>query len=77
MHPHHSVTAPPATRPAHAARPGLPAARLAAILIGLAALTAAGWMGGIALLKSTGPATSEPVSASQITVTPTSAAARP
>ena len=50
---------------------------MAAILVGLAARTVAGWMGGIALLKSTGPATSEPVSASQITVTPVSAAARP
>ena len=77
MHPRHSVTASPPGRPAHAARPGLPAARMAAILVGLAALTVAGWMGGIALLKSTGPATSEPVSASQITVTPVSAAARP
>ena len=77
MHPHHSVTAPPATRPAHAARPGLPGARLAAILIGLAALMAAGWMGGVALLKSTGAATSEPVSASQITVTSAPTGARP
>lgn len=77
MHPHHSVTAPPATRPAHAARPGLPATRLAAILIGLAALTAAGYMGGAALLKSTGSATSEPVSASQITATPAATTARP
>lgn len=77
MHPHHSVTAPPRTRPAHAARPGLPARRLAAILIGLVALTAAGWLGGVALLESGGPATSEPVSASQMTMPPASAAARP
>lgn len=77
MHHHHIVTAPPDRRPAHAARPGLPAERLAAILIGLAALTAAGWMGGLALLESAGPATSEPVSASQMTMPPASTAARP
>ncbi len=46
----------------------------------LAALAAAGWLGATALLKSTGPAPTTPVSASRITVTPTtvaSSAARP
>ena len=69
----HTVTGTPPGRPAHAVRPGVPAAKIAATVAGLAALAAAGWFGIGAVLKSTGPTTTTPVSASLITVTPSPA----
>lgn len=71
------MTGVPAGPPAHAARPGLPAAKAGVILAGLAALTAAGWLGATALLKSTGPSTTAPVSASLITVSLTAGREHP
>ena len=69
----HTVTGAPAGRPAHAARPGVPAVQVAAALVGLTLLVALGWLGISALLKSTGPTATTPVSASLITVTPPTA----
>ena len=66
----HTVTGPPGGPPAHAARPGPSPTRIAVVLAALAAVATAAWLGGTVLLKSTGPATTTPVSASQITVTP-------
>jgi len=72
------VTGSPSRRPAHAARPGVPATKAVVAIAGLAALGTAGWLGATALLKSVGPTTTTPVSASLITVTPSEpGAARP
>lgn len=62
------MTGAPAGRPAHAARPGVSAAKAGVTVAGLCALGLAGWLAGAALLKSTGPTTTAPVSASLITV---------
>ena len=62
------MTGAPSGPPAHAARPGLPVRTIGVILAALVSLAAAGWLGAAALLRSTGPTTTAPVSASLITV---------
>lgn len=73
----HTVTGAPTGRPAHAARPGISAARAGAILVALCALGLAGWLVGGALLRSAGPTTTAPESASLITVSLTPAREHP
>lgn len=62
------MTGTPSRRPAHAARPGLPAAKIGALLAAAVALATAGWLGALVWMKSSGPTSTAPVSASLITV---------
>lgn len=73
----HTVTGAPTGRPAHAARPGISAAKAGLVLAALGAVGLAGWLAAGALLRSTGPATTTPVSASLITVSLTPAREHP
>ena len=63
-----TVTGASTGRPAHAARPGVPAAKVTGILIAAGAVTAGGLLGAAVLLKSSGPTGTTPESAKLITV---------